>query len=69
LLTEADFAAGAGAVFWVVAANAGAARTETASSAAETVFNMALSSFERDHGGAGRVAGLFDHASTLRVPR
>src|ERR1700722_6496356 len=48
-----------------VAASTGAARTETASSAAEMVFNIVGSSFERDHGVAGRMAGLVDHAATL----
>jgi hypothetical protein len=52
-----------------VAASTGAARTETASKAAEMVFNMVVSSFERDHGGAGRMAGLVDHGATLLVPR
>jgi hypothetical protein len=62
LLTEADFVTGVAAVLPVPAASAGTARTEAASSAAEIVFNMVLSSFEKDHGGSGRVAGLFDLA-------
>ena len=43
-VTVADLVTGACAVLLVFAANTGAARTETASSAAETVFNMDNSS-------------------------
>ena len=43
-VTVADLVTGAYAVLLVFAANTGAARTETASSAAETVFNMDNSS-------------------------
>jgi hypothetical protein len=48
-----------------LAASAGAAMTETASSAAEMVFSMVVSSFKRDLEVTGRMAGLLDHASDL----
>ena len=57
------------AVLGGVAANAGAARTETASSAAEIVLNMVVSSFKGDLEVAGRMVGLFDHGATVEVAR
>jgi hypothetical protein len=63
----AAFAAGASVVLPEPAANAGAARTETASTAAEIVFNMVVSSSNGDREVAGRMAGLVDHGSDLIV--
>lgn len=67
-VTVADLVAGACAVLSVFAAKAGAARTETASTAAEMVFNMDSSSRKRSQG-AGRMAGLVDLGVTLRGGR
>jgi hypothetical protein len=58
-------AAGARVMFPEPAAMAGAARTETASRAAEIVFNMVVSSLG-DREVAGRMAGLIDHGCDLR---
>jgi hypothetical protein len=44
----------------------GAATMETASNAAEIVFNMVVSSFKGDREMAGRMAGLVDHARDLK---
>jgi hypothetical protein len=60
---------GAGEVLPASAANAGAARTETASKAAEIVFNIVVSSFNGDHEVAGRMAGFVDHGTTLAAAR
>jgi hypothetical protein len=49
----------------VPAAIAGAARTETASSAAAIVFSMVVSLLKGIKKLAGRLAGLVDHAVTL----
>jgi hypothetical protein len=47
-----------------LAASAGAASTETASSAAEMVFNMVVSSFNGDH----EVAGRGSPGSSIMLP-
>jgi len=46
----------------------GAATTETASNAAEIVFNMVVSSFKGDREMAGGMAGLVDHAGDRNHP-
>ena len=58
-----------GAVWPEVAANAGAASTETASRAAEMVFNMAVSSFNGDRESDGRMTGLGDLGCDIRRRR
>ena len=62
---EVVFVTGAGVVLSAVAANTGAAITETASSAAEMVLKMVVSSLQGIARVAGRVAGLADHADDL----
>jgi hypothetical protein len=47
----------------------GAAAMETASNAAEIVFNMVVSSFKGDREMAGRMAGLVDHGTTIGAAR
>jgi hypothetical protein len=66
-LTVADLVAGACVTFVVLAAIAGAARTETATRAAEMVFNIRKLLSKGIPEGAGRMTGLFDRGATLRA--
>jgi len=64
-VTCAALAAGGCVVLLKPAAITGAAATETATNAAEIVFNMVVSSFKGDREMAGRMAGLVDHGDDL----